>query len=300
MQPKGFQTAPKHPQKPDVHARAIRGFAWPNEMTCAVTIGWHVDGEAGPLGSDRQSAHHVAALSEAAYGVSTGIPRILEMHRQLAIPATFFVPAYVAELHPDVIAAIVENGHEIAHHGYLHENVFWLESEDQWHIFQYSSQVLERLAGRRPVGWSAPGWGVKQRTLEILCEMGMIYDSSLMEYDVPYIVSTRSGELVELPISLILDDWQIFGGSLFPSGGGVAATAETAYEIWKEEFDGMRRYGCLFNTTFHPKLMGRPGRMAMLYRLFEYMKSFNDIWWATCEEVADLVRSLAHNRIREN
>ena len=46
--------------------------------------------------------------------------------------------------------------------------------------------------------------------------MGMRYDSSLMEYDVPYLIESPNGSLVELPISLILDDWEIFGGSLFP------------------------------------------------------------------------------------
>jgi peptidoglycan/xylan/chitin deacetylase (PgdA/CDA1 family) len=276
-----------------VDVRTINDFAWPDGKVCAVTIGWHVDGEAGPIGGDARNARHVAALSEAAYGVSTGVPRILELHRRLNVPATFFVPGYVAELHPDMVKAIVDAGHEVAHHGYMHEDVFLLDDDAEWQVFQRALEVLERLTGRRPAGWSAPSWGVKQRTLEILCELEMLYDASLMEYDVPYIVSTREGELVELPISLILDDWGIFGGSLFPNGGSVAAKADSAYTIWKEEFDGMRRFGCLFNTTFHPKLMGRPGRVDMLYRLFDYMKSFNDVWWATCEEVAQYARSLA-------
>jgi peptidoglycan/xylan/chitin deacetylase (PgdA/CDA1 family) len=283
-----------------VDVRTIDGFAWPGGKACAVSIGWHVDGEAGPIGSDRRNARHVAALSEAAYGVSTGLPRILELHRRLDVPATFFVPGYVAELHPDTVRAIVDAGHEVAHHGYMHEDVFLLDDEAEGQVFQRGMEVLERLTGRRPTGWSAPSWGVKQRTLEILCELDMLYDASLMEYDVPYLVSTRSGELVELPISLMLDDWGIFGGWLFPNGGSVAATAESAYTIWKEEFDGMRRLGCLFNTTFHPKLMGRPGRIGMLYRLFDYMKSFNDVWWATCEEVAQYVRSLAGDPVSED
>ena len=280
----------------NLQIRKIDGFVWPEGKKCAVAIGWHVDGEAGPIASDARNVKHVAALSEGAYGVSTALPRILEMHRVLNIPASFFIPGYVAELHPKAVATIVQDGHEVAHHGYLHENVFLLDDEAEWNVFKKGGEALERLTGRKPVGWSAPGWGVKQRTLEILCEMGMIYDCSLMEYDVPYMISTKSGTLVELPISLILDDWEIFGGTLFPNGGGVNATAETAYQIWKEEFDGMRRFGCLFNTTFHPNLMGRPGRIDMLYRLFDYMKSSNDVWWATCEEIAGYVLSLTQKR----
>ena len=235
---------------------------------------------------------HPAALSEGAYGVTTALPRILEMHREIGLPGSFFIPGYVAEHHPQMVEAVLADGHEVAHHGYLHENVFLLSESEERDVFRRGAEALRRITGKDPVGWSAPGWGVKPTTFRILAEMGMLYDSSLMEYDVPYIVSTECGDLVELPISLILDDWEIFGGSLFPNGGGVNAPAETAYQIWREEFDGLRRFGGLFTTTFHPNLLGRPGRLNMLYRLFEYMHSFEDVWWATYEEIARYALSL--------
>lgn len=279
-----------------VQASLIEGFAWPEGKKCAVAIGWHVDGEAGPIAGDTRNARHVAALSEGAYGVLTALPRIVEMHQVLEIPATFFIPGYVAELHPETVAQIVEAGYEVAHHGYLHENVFMLDDEAEKEVFKRGTEILKNLTGQEPLGWSAPGWGVKQHTLELLSEMGMIYDCSLMDYDIPYIIKTKAGDLVELPISLILDDWEIFGGSLFPNGGGVNAPAESAYQIWKEEFDGIRRFGGLFNTTFHPNLM-RPGRINMLYRLLSYMKSFDDVWWATCTEIARYVLSIHSRRV---
>ncbi|MBD2459726.1 polysaccharide deacetylase [Oscillatoria sp. FACHB-1407] len=265
-------------------------FRGPQGQKCIVSIGWHVDGESGAIASDPRAVNHLTALSEGAYGVSAALPRILDMHRSLDIPGSFFFPGYVADLHPDAVEAIAAEGHEIAHHGYLHENCFFLDKEAQRDVFLKGIAALERITGKAPVGWSAPTWGVKPDTLELLCELGMIYDCSLMEYDMPYLLSTPAGSLIELPISMVLDDWQIFGASPFP-GGGVNATAETAFQIWKEEFDGMRRFGGFFTTTFHPNLMGRPGRLNMLYRLFEYMKSFDDVWWATCEDVAQYSRS---------
>lgn len=279
-----------------VQVSSIEGFAWPEGKKCAVAIGWHVDGEAGPIASDPRNSRHIAALSEGAYGVLTALPRILEMHQALEIPATFFIPGYVAELHPEVVAQVVQAGYEVAHHGYLHENVFLLDDEAEKNVFKRGTEILKGLTGQEPLGWSAPGWGVKQHTLELLTEMGMIYDCSLMDYDIPYIIKTNAGDLVELPISLILDDWEIFGGSLFPNGGGVNATAESAYQIWKEEFDGLHRFGGLFNTTFHPNLM-RPGRINMLYRLLSYIKSFDDVWLATCTEIARYVLTVNSPRV---
>jgi len=275
-----------------VRATPIADFQGPKGETCVVVIGWHVDGEAGVIASDPTAIHHLAALSEGAYGVSAAVPRILEMHRVLEVPATFFVPGYVADIHPDAVEAIAHAGHEIAHHGYMHENCFFLSEAEQQDVFVKGMRSLENVTGKAPLGWSAPGWGVKPETLKILCELGMIYDASLMEYDHPYLLNTDFGNLIELPISMVLDDWELFGASLV-SGAGVNAPAETAFQIWKEEFDGMRRFGGCFQTTFHPNLMGRPGRLNMLYRLLEYMRSFDGIWWATCEEVAQYVQTIA-------
>ncbi len=280
------------PSYPNISSYEIETFEWPDGKACGVTLGWHVDGEAGPVGWDLRAADHVAAVTEAAYGVTTALPRILEIHRELSIPGTFFVPAHVVERHPAAIEAILADGHEIAHHGYLHENVFSLDGARQREIFEYANSILEAATGRRPRGWSAPGWGVNADTLEVILETGMIYDASLMERDRPYVVVLPRGALVELPISMILDDWALFGASLYPNGSAATASAETARQIWQEEFDGMRHYGSYFNTTFHPNLLGRPGRMRMLRSLLAYMRSFDDVWWGTCEQLASHIGTM--------
>jgi len=273
----------------------LPNFHWPEGKRCAVAIGWHVDGESAPIAGDPRNTHHLAALSEGAYGLSTALPRLLDLHRELEVPASFFIPGYVAELHPESVQQVVAAGYEVAHHGYLHENVFTLDEAEERSVFQRGSQILTELTGQRPTGWSAPGWGLRASTLDILIEMGMLYDSSLMEYDTPYLVETPRGSLVELPISMILDDWELFGGSLFPNGGGVNAPVDHAYQIWRDEFEGLRFYGGLFTTTFHPNLLGRPSRIRMLHRLFSYMKSFDDVWWGTYADLAAYVRAQAEN-----
>ncbi len=280
------------PSYAELSSRTLPNFSWPEGKSCGVTIGWHVDGEAGPVGWDRRAAAHLTAVSEAAYGVTTAMPRVLDLHRAMEVPATFFVPGHVAERHPRMIDAILADGHEVAHHGYLHENVFGLSPEEERAVFEKGSAVLEGLVGRAPRGWSAPGWGVSAQSIDVMIDMGMLYDASLMEFDIPHLLETASGRLVELPISLTLDDWALFGASLYPSGSGVTAPADEARRIWQEEFDGLRRYGGLFNTTFHPNLTGRPGRLLMLAELFGYMRSFDDVWWGTCEQAARHVSAL--------
>ncbi|MEM7346541.1 MAG: polysaccharide deacetylase, partial [Chloroflexota bacterium] len=252
-----------------------------------VTIGWHVDGEAGPVFWERENGpKHLAAMSEAAYGITTALPRILELHRRFEIPATFFIPAHIAERYPQMVEAIVADGHEIGHHGYMHENVFALSAADERAIFEHANEILLGLTGRTPKGWSAPGWGVTAQTLQIMAELGLIYDGSLMDYDRPYFVGTAAGELIELPISMVLDDWAMFGGGIFPYSAAQIMPADQARQIWQEEFAGLRQYGGLFHSTFHPNLTGRPGRLLKLAELFQYMRSFDDVWWGTCEKAA--------------
>ena len=281
------------PNYPDVSTRHLREFAWPAGKACGVTIGWHVDGEAGPVFWERDKApQHLAAISEAAYGVTTALPRILELHRHLEIPATFFVPAHVAERHPFAIEAILADGHEIGHHGYMHENVFGMSYADERTIFEHANEILLKMTGRKPRGWSAPGWAITEQTLRIMIDLGMLYDGSLMEYDHPHFVKTAAGELVELPISMVLDDWAMFGGGIFPYSAAQIMPADHARQIWQEEFDGLRHYGGLFHTTFHPNLTGRPGRLRMLAQLLEQMRARDDVWWGTCEQAAEWVLTL--------
>ena len=68
--------------------------------------------------------------------------------------------------------------------------------------------------------------------------------------------------------------------------------ADHARQIWQEEFDGLRQYGGLFHSTFHPNLTGRPGRLRMLAQLFEQMRAWDDVWWGTCEQAAKWMMQL--------
>ena len=88
--------------------------------------------ELSPIIKDHhRSAKHITALGEAAYGVSTPLPHILQMHRDMGVPGSFFVPGYVGDCYLEEIGAIATTGYEIAHHGYLHEICFASSDEQQ-------------------------------------------------------------------------------------------------------------------------------------------------------------------------
>jgi peptidoglycan/xylan/chitin deacetylase (PgdA/CDA1 family) len=103
-----------------------------------------------------------------------------------------------------------------------------------------------------------------------------------MGNDIPYLVSTDDGNLLELPIQWILDDYPHYN----MNSGGISSP-EKVFEVWSSEFQGYHRYNGVFILTMHPFVSGRPSRVLLLERMIEYINSFDGVWWATLEQIAD-------------
>lgn len=269
---------------------------WPSGIRCAVCFTFDFDAESLYLGSierlqeegsNRQYARTLTPISRGQYGAKVGIPRILKFLKKHDIPATFFVPGFTANLYPDLIKAIAAQGHELANHGYYHENPteFFGDQEKEREILRRGNDTLEKLCGLRPVGYRSPGWDLNPYSPELLLEEGMSYDSSLMDQEIPYILTANgSGKLIELPIDWLLDDYVHFQFSP-PSIPGLA-TGSQVLEIWQGEFRGYFEDGGCFTLTMHPQVIGRSHRMQMIESLVQHMKDQNGVWFATCKEVA--------------
>jgi peptidoglycan/xylan/chitin deacetylase (PgdA/CDA1 family) len=261
----------------------VARFAWPDGKQCAVALSFDADGETVPLVLDPEHGHErLTLISSSSYGPLVGAPRILDTLRDFGLKSTFFVPGFTAELHPEMIERIVADGHELAHHGYLHERPDQLSDAQEEAVLVRGSDVLERLSGRRPVGYRSPAWELKPSSPALLKRMGFHYDSSLMGDDIPYYVATDEGNLLELPIQWILDDYPQYSTAL----GGISSP-EKVFEVWSSEFEGYHRYGGCYILTMHPFVSGRPSRVLMLERMIRYINSFSGVWWATLEEIAE-------------
>jgi peptidoglycan-N-acetylglucosamine deacetylase len=262
-------------------------FAWAKDVRCAAALSFDVDGESGMLQADPKNKDRLSVMSWARYGPKTGVPRILDMLAAKEVKATFFVPGYTAELYPDLIKRIHDEGHEIGAHGYLHEPVSTLDPIEEEAALVRTCTILEQITGTKPIGYRAPLWEVNPCSADILARHGLLYDSSLMDDDKPYTLSTQSGDLVELPVHWTNDDWEQFA-FLYnpPMGSGVIETCQKALQLWKEEFDGMYHYGSAFILTMHPEIIGRPARVLMLEQLIDHIRSREGTWLTTCSDIA--------------
>ena len=177
-------------------------------------------------------------------------------------------------------------GHEIGHHGYLHEPPATLTAEQEAHVLERGSRALQEITGDNPAGYRSPSWELSDVSLELLAERGFRYDSSLMGSDAPYWVSAADEALVELPIHWALDDYPYF--VFAPTDGRrLQAAPEHVESTWRDAFDEIHRRGGVFTLTMHPYIIGRPGRLAMLERLIRYMQSRSGVTFKRAVDVCD-------------
>jgi len=243
------------------------------------------------------AGRNVAALSRGEFG-AVAVPRILALLERHEVPATFFVPGHTALAYPDLVRSIRDAGHELGHHGWVHEPLSELEPAEEREVLQRGLDALDRVAGVRPTGYRAPNVDVSVSTVEILLEHGFVYDASFSGSDFePYYlrrgdrfppdgeyVFGESTELVGIPFAWHLSDFQFFE---FVPGVTVRQDPPSAvYEIWAAELDWAHGNvpGGVFDLTMHPQAIGRGHRLAMVERLIEHAKGLDG---ATFERLGD-------------
>jgi peptidoglycan/xylan/chitin deacetylase (PgdA/CDA1 family) len=256
---------------------------WPGDTKCVVMLSFDLDGVSVLLNRSPETARLPSALSRAEFGPRVGIYRILDLLDGYEIPASFFVPGYIAERYGGVVKEIADRGHEVGHHGYMHEPPASLEPAEERAVLDRGSKILEGIVGERPLGYRAPSWELSEHSLGYLAERGFVYDSSLMDHDAPHFVDTPNGRLVEIPADWALDDFPYYG---FNRGAGSMNTPEDVYKAWELEFDGAYRYESAFSLTMHPQVTGRLAKMMVLERLIEYIRSHSDVEFMRCIDVA--------------
>jgi peptidoglycan-N-acetylglucosamine deacetylase len=274
---------------------APQPISWPPGVTSAACLTFDMDAEAAVLTADISSINRMTPMSHQSYGPLVGVPRILSLLKRHEITATFFVPGYSAHRYPDVVRAIAEAGHEIAHHSYFHENTVGMDEKTEGAMLDLGLRALHEVAGIRPEGYRAPMWEMNFHTPKLLAERGFRWDSSLMDSDHPYVLAVDEGvtsTLVEVPVSWGLDDWEQYAFLPDLIGSGVIESPAKALEMWTLELEAMHRLGAAFVLCCHPFLSGRPSRAEALERLVERMKSLDGLWITTIGEVARHTASL--------
>jgi peptidoglycan/xylan/chitin deacetylase (PgdA/CDA1 family) len=269
--------------------RRLQPVAWPDGNRCAVAFSFDCDHEAYELGGGGAA---VGRLAWGEFGRRVGVPRILQVLTRHDVTATFFVPAVCALIDASEVPRIRDAGHEVGIHGWIHENNSTLDGVTERDLTLRACDVLQEQLGDRPVGFRSANWDLSWNTIQILCDMGLEYDSSLMADESCYelLLDGKATGIVEVPVEWLRDDAVYLMFNREPATRPWT-TPDEVFAIFRRELDAAFDEGGLFQLVMHPFVIGYRSRIWILEKLIEHAKSKGGVWFGTHAQVARWVRT---------
>lgn len=265
-----------------------REISWPNGTRAAVSFSFDMDADSLLYLRYRdEAANMVGTLSYLRYGPQVAVPRICRLFEERDLKATFFVPGWCVEAHGDAVERILSGGHELGHHGYLHEEPHKLTLDKERYWTERALRILERVCGYPPAGYRAPFYSYSRNTADLIAEFGFFYDSSLMSDDLPYRVETQSGgRFIEVPVHWSVDDWAQYAHSFDLEYMMPIQPPAKAVDVYLADFEAIYEANGFLEFVWHPFISGRPARLKAIAQIVDHIKDKGDVWIASTEEIA--------------
>jgi len=158
--------------------------------------------------------------------VEQNVERILLLLGDYGAQATFFTLGWIAERYPQLVRRIVDNGHELASHGFGHQRATEQTPEAFFADIHLAKLVLEDIAGVEVRGYRAPSFSIGPANpwaFECIERADYRYSSSIYPIqhdhygapDAPRFTYDVGEGLVEMPVTTM----RMFGRN-WPAGGG--------------------------------------------------------------------------------
>jgi putative urate catabolism protein len=240
------------------------------------------------VGAAAYPARHLSMESIYEYGSRVGVWRILREFERRALPLTVFGVSMALERHPEVTAAFVELGHEIACHGWRWIHYQDVDEATEREHLRRGVAIIERLTGQRPLGWYTGRDSPNTRRL-VADHGGFLYDADYYGDELPFwtrVTRTDGAEVDHLVVPYTLDANDMRFAT--PQGFN---TGEHFLQYLVDTFDVLYAEGAerprMMSVGMHCRLLGRPGRLRALQRFLDHVARHDRVW--VCRRV-DLAR----------
>jgi allantoinase len=239
------------------------------------------------VGAPAYPARHLSMESVYEYGARVGVWRILREFERRRLPLTVFGVAMALQRHPEATQAFVELGHEIACHGWRWINYQQVDEATEREHMRIAIAVIERLTGRRPVGWYTGRDSPDTRRL-LADQGGFLYDSDHYGDELPFwtrVVRSDGSPVDHLVVPYTLDA----NDMRFATPHGFS-TADQFFQYLRDSFDVLYAEGAdtprMMSIGMHCRLLGRPGRFAALQRFLDHVERHDRVWICRRADVA--------------
>ena len=230
------------------------------------------------------------------YGQRVGVWRMLDLFDAEGVQASCTMNAKMAVERRAVVDAAIERGWEIVPHNYVQDELltdYMFDVAKERDVIRRTLDIYERTVGKPARGWLSSSLRSTLNTIDILAEEGLYFITDLLNDDQPYMVRTRSGNpMVSVSYTSEVNDFSFLRQGL---------TVETGFAMFKEQFDWLYEEsatsGRFMNIGLHPHVIGQPFRIRALRDFIRYAKSFDGVWFANREEIADWYLKTHENHI---
>jgi len=278
------------------YGKALPKVHWPGGRRLALTFAVNYEagsersvafGDQGPESFGEFPAYGAPPKRDLAiesifeYETRVAIWRILRVFEKYGVKTTFFATAKTLETNPEAAKEIVRLGHEICSHGYRWIEHFTLYIEEEREAIRKAVETIERVTGKRPVGWYCRE--PSENTIELLAqEGGFLYDSDVYNDDLPYYVKVNNKNFLLIPYTPDANDFHYFSNRF--------SNSNEFYEYLKDSFDMLyeesKKSPKLMNVGLHVRISGRPGRTVAVNRFLKYVKQKDGVWIARRVDIA--------------
>ena len=226
------------------------------------------------IGAPAFAARHMSMESLYEYGSRAGFWRVMREFKQRGVPITVFGVAMALERNPEAVAAMVEDGHEIACHGWRWISYQEIDEATEREHMQRAVATIERLTGARPVGWYTGRDSPNTRRL-VVEHGGFLYDADSYADDLPYWMEVAGKSHLVVPYTLDANDMRFATAQGFNTG-------EQFFTYLRDTFDALYAEGenapKMMSVGLHCRLVGRPGRIAALQRFLDHVMNHDRVW----------------------
>jgi allantoinase len=222
------------------------------------------------------------------YGSRVGVWRLLREFEKRQLPLTVFGVSMALQRHPELTAAFVELGHEIACHGWRWINYQQIDEATERQHMQTGIDIIRQMTGQNPSGWYTGRDSPNTRRL-LLDHGGFEYDSDYYGDDLPFWMKVlkSDGQVVPhlvVPYTLDVNDMRF----ALPQG---YSQAEDFYTYLRDSFDVLYAEGetspKMMSVGMHCRLLGRPGRILALQKFLDHVQKHDKVW--VCKRI-DIAR----------
>jgi len=271
-------------------------FSLPNGNRIAVIVtllfeNWR-DGHApnySPMTTSlKPGTYDRAGVTWSQYGGNAGIWRLLRILDEFGVKGTVCANARSVELYPDAARMAVECGHEIAAHNYTQDGLLvYMSPKEQRETIRSCVRIIEKHTGMRPVGWLSSVLASTDETVDQLCQEGFLWYGDCNDWDLPRILRSKSGSIVNLPHTDFADNRVL------------RQHPRPYYDMHKDTFDFLYKNepGAVLNLTAHCNFGGRPLMAAKFADILRYFRSFPDVWFPRHDEMATWFRGLGVDQV---